>query len=46
MAKVKNPLLESKQIKNLIYTKRKSENDGFTHNVKTARVKSRKKKTR
>lgn len=46
MPKVIQPLLESKQIKSLIYTKRKSENDGFTHNVKIARVKFKKKRTR
>ena len=43
MAKVKKPLIESKRIGPLIYTKRKSKKDGFTHNVRIARLKSKKK---
>lgn len=46
MAKVKKLLPESKQVKPLIYTERKDNKDGFTHNVRMARIKSKRKKTR
>lgn len=46
MPKVKKLLIKSKQIKPLIYTKRKSGKDGFTHNVRIVRLKSKRKKTK
>lgn len=43
MAKVKKHLIKSKRIGPLIYTKRESEKDGFTHNVRIVKLKSKKK---
>ena len=43
MAKVKNPL---KRLGNtsLIYTQRKESKDGYTHNIRAKRLKSKKRK--
>lgn len=43
MAKVKQPLPESKQVKDLTYTEHKNKNDGSTHNVRFKKVKPKKK---
>jgi len=44
MAKIKGKLIEENKVGPLIYTKRKSRRDGWTHNVKSVKIKSRRKK--
>lgn len=40
MAKVKNPLINSKQVGPLKYKRRNAKKDGFTHNVSIVRPKT------
>lgn len=35
MAKVKNPIKNPDEIKSLVFTRRKGDNEDYTHNVKT-----------
>lgn len=44
MTKVKNPLIKSKRFGPLIYTERKNEKGGSTHNVRAVGLKPKKKK--
>ena len=44
MAKVKNPLIESKQPEPIIFSDRKDKKDGFTHDAKIKELKIKKRK--
>jgi hypothetical protein len=44
MAKIKRKLIKKNKIGPLIFTENKFQKDGLTHNVKSVRIKSKKKK--
>lgn len=44
MAKIKGKIIKENKVGPLIYTERKSCGDGWTHNVKSVKVKSKRKK--
>jgi len=42
MAKVKNPLVNQKQLETILFLERKDKKDGFTHDVKIKKAKIKK----
>ncbi len=44
MAKIKGKLIKENKVEPLVYTKRKSYGDDWTHNVKSVKIKSKRKK--